>query len=62
MTPWWTEVVDKQKYIPVPAEPEALKAFAKSLNLQAQKLPAGYWDSLHTKLPALDSSDFLVVV
>ena len=62
MTPWWTEVIDGVGYIPIPAEPTALEKLSRELQLEPGELPPGYWEILNTTLPALDFSDFLVLV
>ena len=62
MTPWWSEVIEKAGYVPLPAEPAALDKLSKELNLGPRELPAGYWNNLNVKLPALDFSDFMILV
>ena len=74
MTPWWRDVIDNpadtsitstsqpSSYIPLPAEPTALAHLHSTLNLTNNPLPAGYWSNLPHDLPALDFSDFVIVV
>ena len=62
MGPWWTDVVDRAGYIPIPAEPAALDKLSKELQLEPKELPAGYWDSLKVPIPTLDFADFLILV
>ena len=62
MTPWWTDVIEGQGFIPLPAEATALQHLAEELQLDPGELPAGYWKTLSERLPALDFSDFLLVV
>ena len=62
MTPWWADVVEKRGMIPIPAEPRALSLLSEKLGLGSNTLHAGFWKSLTTDLPALDFSDFLVLV
>ncbi|KAL3471089.1 hypothetical protein BJX99DRAFT_267026 [Aspergillus californicus] len=61
MTPWWTNLIDgPRKFIPIPAEPEALEKLQQTTLLEPATLPAGYWDSLKEEIPALSFRDFLL--
>jgi TRAP-type uncharacterized transport system substrate-binding protein len=61
MTPWWTNIIDgPRKFIPVPAELEALEKLHKMTLLEPATLPAGYWDSLKEEIPTLSFRDFLL--
>jgi len=62
MTPWWFNLMESRKAIPLAAEESALQTLAKQYNFGRNDLPAGYWSTLGTPLPALDFSDFLVLV
>lgn len=62
MTPWWSDVVETGKAIPLSAEEEALARLARELGLQPQTLPAGYWPSWPNEVRAPDFADFLVLV
>jgi uncharacterized protein len=63
MTPWWRNLIEgQQKLVPLAAEPTALSTMQQSLNLTVNPLPAGFWTTLTTPLPALDFSDFLILV
>ena len=62
LTPWWTEVIDGAGYVPLPAESSAIEKLVQNLQLEPRGLPTGYWKSLNSALPALDFSDFLVLV
>lgn len=62
MTPWWAQLIEGGKAVPLPAEAGALASLASDYGLHSGVLPAGYWDGLATELPALDFSDFLVMV
>lgn len=63
MTPWWTLLIDgDRKFIPLPAEAEALQTLEKTcLGLGPSTLPAGYWDSLTEELPTLSFNDFVLI-
>ncbi|WKT42180.1 TRAP transporter solute receptor, TAXI family [Fusarium oxysporum f. sp. vasinfectum] len=61
MTPWWTNLIDgPRKFVPIPAEPEALEKLHKTTLLEPATLPPGYWDSLKEEIPALSFRDFLL--
>lgn len=61
MTPWWTELIDNQGWIPIPAERDALDTLSKTLpGLPSHTLPAGWWASLDTEIPALEFRDFIL--
>ena len=62
MTPWWRRLVEDGKLLPLAAEPEALGSLHRSLGLDTNPLPAGWWPNLGAELPALDFSDFVVLV
>lgn len=66
MTPWWRSVIEEEEFVPLPLEPEALTRFLEenpgSTVSDPQPLPAGFWKKLAKPLPALDFSDFVVLV
>ncbi|HSV84205.1 MAG TPA: TAXI family TRAP transporter solute-binding subunit [Ramlibacter sp.] len=62
MTPWWAELVETGKAMPLPAEAQALDNLRRAHGFPANELPAGFWSTLREPLPALDFSDFLVLV
>ncbi|KAH8700317.1 hypothetical protein BGW36DRAFT_425147 [Talaromyces proteolyticus] len=66
MTPWWEEVVERRKFIPLPAEEDALDRFmseqAGAATPHKEPVPQGFWKSLSRPLPGLDFSDFVVLV
>ncbi len=62
MTPWWSSLVESGRVIPLAAEEEALNALRRDHGFPRNDLPAGYWNALKVDLPALDFSDFLVLV
>lgn len=61
MTPGWVEIMEGGKGVLIPAEAEALRSLAE-LGFRANPIPAGYWSGLSREVPALDFSDFLVLV
>jgi TRAP-type uncharacterized transport system substrate-binding protein len=62
MTPWWRGLVESNKLVPLAAEVQALENLQKSVGLGTNHLPAGWWNNLHHELPALDFSDFVLLV
>ena len=62
MTPWWRNLVESNKLATLPAEPQALESLQKSLNLGTNSLPAGWRNNINEQLPALDFSDFVILV
>lgn len=62
MTPWWADLVESGKVIPLPAEEDALSQLKTEHGLISNPLPAGFWSTLKAPLPALDFSDFVVLV
>lgn len=62
MTPWWAQLVEGNKLCPLPAEPQALKVLHESINLGDNPLPSGFWANLSQDLPALNFSDFVILV
>lgn len=62
LAPWWGEVVQKRQAVALPAEDEALASLEKTYGLGRNSLPAGFWPALTRDLPALDFSDFVVIV
>ncbi|KAL6247645.1 hypothetical protein RBB50_004993 [Rhinocladiella similis] len=62
MTSWWSELVEGNKLSPLPAEPKALEILYESINLGDNPLPSGFWANLSQDLPALNFSDFVILV
>lgn len=62
MTPWWRQLVESNKLVPLAAEPSALKVLQATLGLRTNPLPVGWWSNLLHETPALDFSDFVVLV
>jgi TRAP-type uncharacterized transport system substrate-binding protein len=54
--------VETGKALPLPAEAQALDQLRREHGFPANALPAGFWSTLREPLPALDFSDFLVLV
>src|SRR5690606_38424616 len=62
MTPWWSGLAESGRAIPLAAEADALDTLKRDYGFPRNDLPAGYWKTLDDALPALDFSDFLVLV
>lgn len=62
MTVWWRRLVESGRLTPLPAELSALEALQKKVGLRNNPLPAGFWTNLEHDLPALDFSDFVLLV
>lgn len=62
MTIWWRRLIESNKLTPLPAASNALQSLQTSLGLRTNTLPAGFWTNLNEDLPALDFSDFVILV
>jgi len=64
MTPWWRQLMEEQKLVPIPSEADAIASLAGQHGFLPASIRAGFWNSEYCKeeIPALDFSDFLVIV
>lgn len=62
MTPWWREAVEAREAVLLPAEPDALDALEREHGWNRAELAAGFFPGQLDALPALDFSDFVIVV
>lgn len=62
MMPWWREIVDKGNVVLLPAEDEALQKLESEHGYRRNSLRAGFFDNLKSDIPALDFSDFVIMV
>jgi TRAP-type uncharacterized transport system substrate-binding protein len=64
MLPHWSELIESGKLIPIPAEREAMDIMETRMEtgLSPTVIKAEFWKTLDEDLPALDFSDFVVVV
>lgn len=62
MTPWWVEVMRARQPYLLPIEEAALAKLVAEEGYRANSMRAGYWEGLDSELPALDFSDFAIVV
>ncbi|MBL0419657.1 hypothetical protein JI739_04770 [Ramlibacter sp. AW1] len=62
MTPQWHELVESGRAVPLPAEPQAMASLREQHGIGSDVLPAGYWTPLAQPLPAVDFSDFVILV
>lgn len=62
MTPWWREAVVARDAILLPAEPQALAKMEREHGWRTAELAADFFPGQPEALPALDFSDFVLVV
>ena len=62
MTPWWRDAVVTRDAVILPAEPEALAKLEAERGWRTVDLAAGFYPGQDDALPALDFSDFVIVV
>ncbi len=62
MTPWWADLVENGKAIPLSAEENALASLKKTYGLGRNDRPAGFWRNVNQPIAALDFADFLILV
>jgi TRAP-type uncharacterized transport system substrate-binding protein len=62
MTPWWQTMMRVRQAVALPAEAGALRQLQTQLGLSSALLPADYLPGCSDPLPALDFSDFVVIV
>lgn len=62
MTPWWLEAVKARDAILIPAEPGAIASLEKQHGWGGADIAAGFFPGQDEAVPALDFSDFVVVV
>ena len=62
MSPWWQAMMRKRGAIALPAEQGALETLHRTCGLEAVTIPAGFLPGCIEALPALDFSDFVVLV
>lgn len=62
MTPWWREAVVARDAVLLAAEPEALDRLEREQGWRKTELAAGFFPGQDEALPALDFSDFVIVV
>src|SRR4029077_726925 len=62
MTPWWQSMMHKRNAVALPAESGGLETLQRDCGLDRVTLPAGVLPGCAEPLPALDFSDFVVLV
>jgi uncharacterized protein len=62
MTPWWRKMLDARSAIFLGAEEPALARLEEEQGWPRATIPANYWPGQSEPLPALDFSDFVVLV
>ncbi|KAH6667423.1 hypothetical protein B0J14DRAFT_602223 [Halenospora varia] len=62
MTPWWAAVMEQRKFVPIPAEPEAVARLSDQPGFEPTSIRAGFWKGHDEEISVMDFSDFIVVV
>ena len=62
MTPWWQTMMTVRSAIALPAESAALTIMAETCGMGQAVMPPHYLPGCDAPLPALDFSDFVVLV
>jgi TRAP-type uncharacterized transport system substrate-binding protein len=62
MTPWWQEAMKARNAVPLAAEPDALARLQATHGWRSADIAANFLPGQPQKLPALDFSDFMLVV
>lgn len=62
MTPWWRDAVERRNAVLLPAEDNALSQMERDHGWPRAELAAGFFPGQPDALPALDFSDFVIVV
>ncbi len=62
MTPWWRDAIESRSAVVLAAEPEALVRLQSQHGWLPAELAAGFLPGQSNAIPALDFSDFVVVV
>lgn len=62
MSPWWRNLVESSMLIPIPNETAANEKLGQEIGLGPAAVRAGYWDNHPEETPAIDFSDFVIMV
>lgn len=62
MTPWWADIIESGKAVILPAEDAALDRLREQYGFPSSPVPAGHWNNVGHEIPALDFSDFMILV
>lgn len=62
MTPWWRDLIEASKALPVAAETAALSSLETQFGWGSNTMRASYWEGHSAPVETLDFSDFLIVV
>lgn len=62
MTPWWTNLIQKEILLPIPAEMNALEQLQAEVGLGPATIRAGFWDKVPDETFTIDFSDFVLIV
>ncbi|CZR65092.1 uncharacterized protein PAC_14992 [Phialocephala subalpina] len=62
MTPWWRDLMENHKLVPIPVEADAMARIAGHYGFEPATIRSKFWDAVPEEIPTLDFSDFLVIV
>ena len=62
MTPWWSNLIESNALIPIPAQQAALSKLHAEEHLGAASIRGGFWKNIPQEVFAMDFSDFALVV
>lgn len=62
MTPWWRNLMENLKYVPIPINPGALERLADKKGFEPVSIRAGFWSTIEEEILAAEFSDFVIVV
>ncbi len=62
MTPWWRDVIETGKAVPLSAESDAIDRLVETHGYRRNSLPPRFWENIDHEIHAVDFSDFAIVV
>ncbi|KAJ8988703.1 hypothetical protein ABEF95_009484 [Exophiala dermatitidis] len=62
MTPWWSDLIDGNKVIPIPFEAEALVKPKGQHGFEPATMPTGLWKGVNYEVATTDLADFVLIV
>jgi uncharacterized protein len=62
MTPWWSNLIESDALIPIPAQQAALSKLDAEERLGAASIRGGFWKNTPQEVLAMEFSDFALVV
>ena len=62
LTPWWTNLIEKDLLFPISADPAALEKLRQQTGLQSGTTRPEFWKKVRHELTSIDFSDFIIIV